>query len=893
MRKRFLGLVIAMILLITCVPTSAQLIDVVGTKYEKAVSLLFDLGILEGTIPDYFEVQEAVKRSDAAKVISKVSGVSATDARPIFEDVPADHPECGYIYLANQLGIVSGMGDGKFYPDTNITVEQATKMLVVLAGYKEHAEAAGGYPSGYLTKASQLNILNGISLAETFTKGAFALMVYNTLFVVPAEHASYGDSDGRYVTEGANVLEKFLHVHEVKGLVTANPATAIRGAKTREGMVAIEDVHYIANAALTQKIGRKVLAYYKENEYGEREILSFRDAADAITTEVDAKNILPETSNAVFCFEREGDGRKTSVSITSGTVVLYNGGVLTSPVAADFKPSQGTVYVTEEGSTASLIVVEEYEDYVVDFVNTNEEKLYFEDNIYGRASLDFERPSVYLTVTKKDGTPMSLRECQAGQILSVFFSRDGKVCNVIESSDTVGGTITEKTEDSILIEEKQYEFSNAFTDSLPNVGENVMVHLNFNGKIVDASNNVSSRQYGYLMAARFEGKGLSKVGKVKLLTMENEVVTLEAADNIRINDVTIGGAKLFNNEAVLTDSEMAEMAKVYQNDKAVEQVIVYELNAEGKLIAITTAVEGTYKEKNPDIFSLQYASNEASADRAPLFLQHGLRSFETKFHIPTSTIVFSVAASYTGDNDKQYKALTGSDLVHSTRYPNLKLYDLNEENEPAVLVTKKSMNQVGSMYQSNAVLVKSVGTAMMEDGTVCEAVTIVGAGGKEQVLYNPDEIEAIFSKTAITSEAEITEKLALSKLDPGDVIKFAAIDGVLTDAMVCFRNNSPKESEKGFDGTVTANITEAFDYFSALWVYAKVDYAGENVFLFSTPKSNGRIYDRMHTFGSATVLVYDKARNTVKVGTKASLVKGDMIFASRYNSYEHLIVIYR
>lgn len=893
MKKRMLCAILFITMLLTAIPTGAKFIDVQGTKYEDAVGLLCDLNIMQSNASEYFEPTEQVHRSDAARYVSALSGIGETEAQMIYTDVPATHPDFGAIFLAHQLGLVSGVGNGLFNPDGFVSAEQMAKMLVTLAGYQPHAEAAGGYPSGYLSLASRLDILKGVSIEEPFTKGELAKMLYNTLFVIPAERASYGDADGSYVERGANILKIFLHVGEAEGMVTANPATAIRGAKTREGMVAIEDVHYIATSALAQKIGRKVVAYYKENEYGEREILSFRDAADATTTEVDAKNILPETSNATFCFEREGDGRKTSVSITSSTVVLYNGGVLTAPSAEDFKPSQGTVYVTEEGSAASLIVVEAYEDYVVDFVNTNEEKLYFEDNNYGRASLDLEGQAVYLTATKKDGTPMSLRECQAGQILSVFFSRDGKVCTVIESSDTVGGVITEKTEDAILIEGKQYAFSKAFTGSIPNVGENVMLYLNFKEKIVDATNNVSSRQYGYLMAARFEGKGLSKVGKVKLLTVENEVVTFEAADNIRINDVTIGGAKLFNSEAVLTDSEKAEMDKVYQNDEAVEQVIVYELNAEGKLISITTAVEGTYKEKNPDVFSLQYVSNEASADRAPLFLQHGLRSFETKFHIPTSTIVFSVAASYTGDNDKQYKALTGSDLVHSTRYPNLKLYDLNEENEPAVLVTKKSMNQVGSMYQSNAVLVKSVGTAMMEDGTVCEAVTIVGAGGKEQVLYNPDEIEAIFSKTAITSEEGITEKLALSKLDPGDVIKFAASDGVLTDALVCFRNNSPKESEKGFDGTVTANITEVFDYFTGVWVYAKVDYAGENAFLFSTPKSNGKIYDRMHTFGSATVLVYDKARNTVKVGTKASLVKGDMIFASRYNSYEHLIVIYR
>ncbi|MBQ7032507.1 MAG: S-layer homology domain-containing protein [Clostridia bacterium] len=902
MKRRILGIFVLITILLAGIPAGAEFIDVHGTKYEDAVRLLCDIEIMEGVSPDFFEPSEPVRRSDAARYIALLSGVQGTGGVEVFTDVPSSHPDFAAIGLVHQMGIVSGVGDGCFDPDGFVSAAQAAKMLVTLAGYQPHAEAEGGYPTGYLSLAHRLEILDGVSTDASFAKGDFARMLYNTLFVFPAEQASYGDTDGSYTENEKNILKQFLHISEVKGMVTANAATAVRGAVLRSGEVAVEGSVFYAPDALAQKIGRQVVVYYKENEFGEKEVISFRDAGNTTTLTLDAEDVLPATTVNSIVYQRSEDTRALTLAIASDAVVLYNGSACAPFTADDLRPLQGRVCITETRSgTASLIVVEEYKDMIVADVNKEESILYFKNALPGETELSYADTNVYTTVTDTKGNLADLGSCSKGTVLSVMESRDKSVRKIVVSTEKIGGIITEKTDDTVYIDGKSYAFSANFAETIPAIGDNVQLALNFVGEIVAVEANVSSRKYGYLMYATFEGKGLSRAPKVKILTSDDEIKVFEAAESVKINSVTVGKNELFNSEATLSDAANAEVSKIYNNNETVEQLIVYELNEKGEFSSITTAENRTeIFERDRSVFSLQYEADSG------MFLAYGLRMFNSKLRIPTDTIVFSVGESYTGSNDDQYKVTAGSSLEHSGHYPGLKLYDLNEENEAAVMVTKLDLSDAASMYESNAVLVKSVSTVALEDGEICEAVRVVGAGGKEQLLYNPNEIQAVFSATAITNaEADATAvvgadgakklpaNIAISQLEPGDVIKYAAVNDNLTNAMVCFRAGSPKELEMAFEGTTRKWPSATNDYYLGLWVYSKVIYAGENGFRFYATNHKDEQRERVHTYGSATVLIFDTVRQSIKVGSANSLSKDDMFFASRKNAAEHLIVIYR
>lgn len=907
MKKRVLGLLVLLVLVMTVLPTSAEIIDVHGTKYEKAVQLLCDIGILESVSPSYFKPMEPVSRSDAARYVAALSGIAETEAKEVFSDVPSSHPHFSSIYLAYQLGLVSGVGGGSFNPVGEVSGEQAAKMLVTLAGYKAHAEAGGGYPSGYLALANQLGILKGVSTAVPFTKGELALMMYNTLFVIPARQASYGDTDGTFVTDGDNLLAHFLRIYMTEGLVTANCYTSISGGTTREGEISVNGERYIAPAALMQTVGREMRVYYKENEQGEKEIVSFASAENTSALVLRAEDILPETTETTLVYQRNEDEKRISISLGSA-YVLYNGSIRSPYTEADIEPAAGTVTIWETASgKATLVAVEEYTDFVVENVSTEESFIYYEDNAQNEKGLDCADTNVRFIITDADGNPADLQKITTGMVVSVMKSRDGKVCTVIVCGDTVSGLITEKTDKSVIISGKEYEFSSGFSEALPDVGENVALSLNYQGKAVKTAGIIAERKYGYLMTGSFEGKGLSSVGKIKLLTAEGKVEVFTASEKFAVNDAIIGGENLFNSGAVLSSVQSAAMEKIYQDGKIVEQLVVYDVNESGEITSVTTAADRTTElERDQSVFSLNYETPEA------MFLGYSLRTFHTKYHLPTNAIVFAVAESYTGDNDDQYKVLAGSSIEHSKGYKELKLYDLSDENIISAMVTKMKVEDADT-YRSNAVLVKEVVHAMTEDGIACEAIRVIGKGGAETLLYNPEEIEADLAYVGTdgrTREIVITNKeedpvckenggvlpisIPLSKLEPGDIVKYSTIGNALKSMIVCLRAGYAVDLEKGFKGSALSSASETDDYREALFVYStNLLYAGETGFRFLATGVDGVKRERFHTYGDAPVLIFDTEKDTVKMGTKASLTKGDAFFASRSNTVEHLIVIYR
>ena len=903
MKKRILGMLVLLVLLMSAMPASAEIIDVHGTKYEKAVQLLCDIGILESVSPSYFKPEDAVTRSDAARFIAALSGIRETEAKEVFSDVPSSHPHFTSIYLAYQLGLISGVGDGSFNPDGEILGEQAAKMLVTLAGYKAHAEAAGGYPGGYLSKANQLGILDGVSMATPFSKGNLALMMYNTLFVIPAEKASYGDADGSFISEGENFLARFLGIETVEGLVSANCYTSISGERTREGEIAVNGETYIAPAALAQTVGRELRIYYKVNEQEEKEIVSFASLDKTSALRLRAEDILPETTKNTLYYQRDEDAKKNAVSLEKD-YILYNGSILSPFEAADLQPLQGTVTLWETASgKVTLAAVEAYTDFIVKNVLKEDSILYFEDNEQKKESLDLSDTKVRFNILDADGKPIAMQNITAGMVVSVMESRDKKVCTLMVSGDTVSGVITEKTEKSVIVAEKEYDFSPAFSETLPDVGKNVALSLNYQGSVVKTAANVTGRNYGYLMKGEYEGKGLSRVGKIKLLTAEDNVKVFSASEKFSINDVVIGGGNLFNKEAVLSDAQSAELRKIYQGGKVVEQLIVYEVNEKEEITSVVTAADRTkVLDRDQSIFSLNYESE------GDMFIAYSLRAFASRYYVPENAIVFSVADHYTEDNDDQYMIKTGAAIEHSNTYPQLKLYDLSEENAVSVMVTKMKVSDTDT-YISNAVLVKEIITTITEDGMPCEAVRVIGRGGAETILYNSEDVQAML-KNENAQELTITNKkkdpicvenggklptsMPLSKLEPGDIIKYTTEGDALKNVIVCLRGQYGIELEKGFRGTLLYSPSADDDYRESLWAYSKqLIYAGKTGFRFMATGTTGVKMERFHTYGAAPILIFDKAKKTVKVGSKDALTSGVEFFVSRYNSAEQLIVVYK
>lgn len=152
--------------------------------YAEAVAEIYQLGIMTGDNNGNFNPDSTISRAEAATVICRLMGaeddaLQATTS--VFSDVPSSHWAAGYVTKAVELDIVDGYGEGVFGPSDPVTYEQMIKMLVCAWGFNEEAEAAGGWPDGYIGIARDLRMLDEIEFdpKDPAPRKAIALMIYN------------------------------------------------------------------------------------------------------------------------------------------------------------------------------------------------------------------------------------------------------------------------------------------------------------------------------------------------------------------------------------------------------------------------------------------------------------------------------------------------------------------------------------------------------------------------------------------------------------------------------------------------------------------------------------------------------------------------------------------
>jgi len=79
-----------------------------------------------------------------------------------FSDVSSENENAIFLTLAKKMEIIGGYGDNSFCPESDITYNEAVKMLICGLGYGERALSGGGYPDGYLNLAVELGLTENL-----------------------------------------------------------------------------------------------------------------------------------------------------------------------------------------------------------------------------------------------------------------------------------------------------------------------------------------------------------------------------------------------------------------------------------------------------------------------------------------------------------------------------------------------------------------------------------------------------------------------------------------------------------------------------------------------------------------------------------------------------------
>ncbi|MFB9327036.1 Ig-like domain-containing protein [Paenibacillus aurantiacus] len=145
------------------------------------ILLMANKYILDGRTPTTFEPKKAITRAEFATFISKGLGLSGDkNAAAKFQDLNSGHPAMAYIGAAAKAGIIQGMTDGSFKPNSPVTREQMASMMVRAAEYvgnkidlsqnaatmlKRFKDSAkvGTWAQVDVAKAVQMGVINGMS----------------------------------------------------------------------------------------------------------------------------------------------------------------------------------------------------------------------------------------------------------------------------------------------------------------------------------------------------------------------------------------------------------------------------------------------------------------------------------------------------------------------------------------------------------------------------------------------------------------------------------------------------------------------------------------------------------------------------------------------------------
>ena len=162
--------------------------DVKDPATSVNADILRLMGVADGTGDNRFTPSQKLTRAQFCTMVVNFMGmgddVVLHSTRTIFTDVPSSHWARGYVNLAASTmledggsssgtgsdsdpkpagtPLISGIGDGRFLPDSQLTYAQAVTILIRVLGYSSNKVGAV-WPDGYLNLAQSIGLTEGIS----------------------------------------------------------------------------------------------------------------------------------------------------------------------------------------------------------------------------------------------------------------------------------------------------------------------------------------------------------------------------------------------------------------------------------------------------------------------------------------------------------------------------------------------------------------------------------------------------------------------------------------------------------------------------------------------------------------------------------------------------------
>lgn len=326
--KKSLSLLVAITMVFSMFASTAFAADKAEPTQQDKFDALKELGIFSGFPDGSAGLDQNMTRAQFAKVLMLINGLEENPAASTYSDVSATHWAKGFIGAVTEAELMNGVGNNKFDPNGNVTIEALAKTLVLSLGLEEveGAEVAGtsAWAAGYVQAALDADLLPELP--------AYNVAATRGLLV----DASYAYLGGEAVTVksaeavDATTVKVTFSDDEV---VTKTLDTALEAGKATKVTVEYNGKSYEVEVTL------QALAAEAKVTGAKTVTVSLNQAVDTAKATFAVKNSTASAVNVDSV--KFSDDKKTatltfSTNLLAGDFTVSVGGVQTDAVTAKF-----------------------------------------------------------------------------------------------------------------------------------------------------------------------------------------------------------------------------------------------------------------------------------------------------------------------------------------------------------------------------------------------------------------------------------------------------------------------------------------------------------------------------------------------------------------------------
>ena len=602
MKKILCGL-LATIMLMSFSVSASSYTDVPVTT--ESIEVLNDLGIMKGTGDNKFEPDAYLTRAEGTTFIIRLLGleeaaISATGTKVDFTDVPADHWATGYIAIAVSEGIIAGMGDGTFEPDTQITYAQFVKMLVAALGYNPQAAESGEWPGNYLSVAKDIKLTTGFTIQanDPVKRSDIAKLAYAALTIPKMEkngvgvNAVYAPGDNLILDDLglAKVKGSFNTVNNGKITISTGKICIAENGKYVENSIeedesVVLDVTNITDIDAYANIPCTFFYDITDEENIAVSVIENKNVTTFTLTSKDIKNYDKDT-NRLYYYTNKDANKTAYVKVNPDSAVKYNlrdsvdvsGEKFSSKLEDVFNKTKDYAIELKSVNNDSkfdydYVAITEYTYVVVKEVKEYKSKGEYRINDY---VFKTEEENYDVTFVNKD-----IEDIEENDILNmIIVDNDDDV--ITKATITVEGSIVEDTvryvSNNIITMKSGAEYS--VYGAAPLAGLNATFYVSFDNKVIHWNTDRLNSEYEYAFVTDIDfvvKKNEVKSATIRMLTTDGNWITADLRDSIKVD----GHTKKFINEdfvGAFGDIEDEDSANPYVT---LNTVVAYKIDSDG------------------------------------------------------------------------------------------------------------------------------------------------------------------------------------------------------------------------------------------------------------------------------------------------------------------------